>query len=86
MKWSSPKCVMCHLFLFQKTLMLCRTNDNISEPNNPHLVYEGHIRYVRESSVSFVAIDWSLSKIIFFLAANKTDFFSMFLFHVIIVG
>jgi len=43
MKWSSPKCVMCHLFLFQKTLMLCRTNDNISEPNNPHLVYEGHI-------------------------------------------
>ena len=60
MKWSSPKCVMCHLFLFQKTLMLCRTNDNISEPNNPHLVYEGHIRYVRESSVSFVAIDWSL--------------------------
>jgi len=23
--------------------MLCRTNDNISEPNNPHLIYEAHI-------------------------------------------
>ena len=44
LRWASPKLVLCHLFLFHKTLMLCRTNDNLSEPNNPHLIYEAHIR------------------------------------------
>ena len=43
-RFSSPKWVSCHLFLFQKTLMLCKTSDNLSEPNNPHLIYEHHIR------------------------------------------
>jgi len=42
-RWTSQKYVECHLFLFQKTLMLCRTNENLSEPNNPHLVYDNHI-------------------------------------------
>jgi len=42
-RFSSPKWVSCHLFLFQKTLMLCKTSDNLSEPNNPHLIYEHHI-------------------------------------------
>jgi len=23
--------------------MLCRTSENLSEPNNPHLIYENHI-------------------------------------------
>lgn len=43
-RWASQKFVVCHLFLFQKTLMLCRTSENLSEPNNPHLIYENHIR------------------------------------------
>lgn len=43
-RWTSQKNVECHLFLFQKTLMLCRTNENLSEPNNPYLVYDNHIR------------------------------------------
>jgi len=42
-RWASQKFVVCHLFLFQKTLMLCRTSENLSEPNNPHLIYENHI-------------------------------------------
>ena len=24
--------------------MLCKTNENLSEPNNPHLLYDNHIR------------------------------------------
>ena len=32
------------LLLFQKTLVLCKTNENITDPNNPHLIYEHHIR------------------------------------------
>ena len=43
-RFSSQKWAPCHLFLFQKTLMLCKTSDNVSEPNNPHLIYENHIR------------------------------------------
>ena len=43
-RFSSQKWAVCHLFLFQKTLMLCKTSDNVSEPNNPHLIYENHIR------------------------------------------
>lgn len=42
-RFSSQKWAVCHLFLFQKTLMLCKTSDNVSEPNNPHLIYENHI-------------------------------------------
>jgi len=42
-RFSSQKWAPCHLFLFQKTLMLCKTSDNVSEPNNPHLIYENHI-------------------------------------------
>ena len=32
------------LLLFQKSLVLCKTNENLSEPDNPHLYYELHIR------------------------------------------
>ena len=32
------------LLLFQKTLVLCKNNENLSEPDNPHLYYELHIR------------------------------------------
>jgi len=42
-RFSSPKPVSCQLFLFQKTLMLCKTSENLSEPNNPHLLYDCHI-------------------------------------------
>jgi len=42
-KWSSPKSASCHLLHFQKTLVLCKENQNVSEPNNPYLVYENHI-------------------------------------------
>jgi len=43
-RFSTPKSVSCQLFLFQKTLMLCKTSENLSEPNNPHLLYDCHIR------------------------------------------
>jgi hypothetical protein len=43
-KWSSQKASASQLFLFQKTLLLCKTTENLSEPNNPHLLYENHIR------------------------------------------
>ena len=43
-RFSSQKWAVCHLFLFQKTLMLCKTSDNVAEPNNPHLIYENHMR------------------------------------------
>ena len=43
-RFSSPKTVSCQLFLFQKTVMLCKTTENLSEPNNPHLLYDCHIR------------------------------------------
>jgi len=42
-RFSSPKTVSCQLFLFQKTVMLCKTTENLSEPNNPHLLYDCHI-------------------------------------------
>jgi len=42
-RFSTPKSVSCQLFLFQKTLMLCKTSENLSEPNNPHLLYDCHI-------------------------------------------
>jgi len=42
-KLTSPKTVPCRLFLFQKTLMLCKTSENLAEPNNPHLLYDCHI-------------------------------------------
>merc|ERR1711953_226110 len=42
-RFSSPKTVICQLFLFQKTVMLCKTTENLSEPNNPHLLYDCHI-------------------------------------------
>ena len=45
-KWSSQKFSSCHLFLFQKTLLLCQTSANISNPNNQLLFYANHIRYV----------------------------------------
>ena len=37
-RFSSPKTVSCQLFLFQKTVMLCKTTENLSEPHNPHLL------------------------------------------------
>jgi len=42
-RFSSPKTVSCQLFLFQKTVMLCKTTENLSEPHNPHLLYDCHI-------------------------------------------
>eukprot|EP00092_Neocalanus_flemingeri_P027093 GFUD01029380.1.p1 GENE.GFUD01029380.1~~GFUD01029380.1.p1 ORF type:complete len:410 (+),score=112.23 GFUD01029380.1:121-1350(+) len=44
-KWrtSSQKPFSCHLFLFQQTVVLCRTSENCEEQNNPHLYYAGHI-------------------------------------------
>ena len=45
-RFSSPKTVSCQLFLFQKTVMLCKTTENLSEPQNPHLLYDCHIRYL----------------------------------------
>ena len=42
---SSEKDFFCCLFLFQHCLVLCRTKDNIEEPNSPHLTYSGHVRY-----------------------------------------
>ena len=44
-KWSSQKLSSCYLFLFQKSLVLCKTSENISESNNPHLSYANYIRY-----------------------------------------
>jgi hypothetical protein len=44
-KWNSQKRSASQLFLFQKTLLLCKTTANQSEPNNPHLLYDNHIRY-----------------------------------------
>ena len=43
-RFSSPKTVSCQLFLFQKTVMLCKITENLSDPNNPHLFYDCHIR------------------------------------------
>ena len=37
-RFSSPKTVSRQLFLFQKTVMLCKTTENLSEPHNPHLL------------------------------------------------
>eukprot|EP00092_Neocalanus_flemingeri_P023363 GFUD01025330.1.p1 GENE.GFUD01025330.1~~GFUD01025330.1.p1 ORF type:complete len:304 (+),score=83.11 GFUD01025330.1:249-1160(+) len=44
-KWSTSlqKPSSCHLFLFQQTVVLCRTSENCEEQNNPHLYYAGHI-------------------------------------------
>lgn len=42
-RFSSQRPVSSRLFLFQKTLMLCKTTENLSEPNNPHLLYDCHI-------------------------------------------
>ena len=44
-KWGQQKTSLCQLLLFQESLVLCRTNEDPSEPNNPHLFYENHIRY-----------------------------------------
>ena len=44
-KWSSQKLSSCYLFLFQKSLVLCKTSENVSESNNPHLYYSNYIRY-----------------------------------------
>ena len=45
-KWStsSHKPSSCHLFLFQQTVVLCRTSENCEDQNNPHLYYADHIR------------------------------------------
>ena len=43
-KWGQQKTSVCQLLLFQESLVLCRTNEDPSEPNNPHLFYENHIR------------------------------------------
>jgi len=40
---SSQKSSASQLFLFQKSLILCTTKENLSESNNPHLWYEQHI-------------------------------------------
>ena len=42
-KWSSGRSSEFQLILFQKTLFLCKTRENSTEPNNPHLLYESHI-------------------------------------------
>ena len=42
--WAHQKPSPCQLLLFHKTLVLCKTKEHLSEPNNPHLVYENHIR------------------------------------------
>eukprot|EP00092_Neocalanus_flemingeri_P006754 GFUD01007296.1.p1 GENE.GFUD01007296.1~~GFUD01007296.1.p1 ORF type:complete len:191 (+),score=49.79 GFUD01007296.1:70-573(+) len=44
-KWrtSSQKPFSCHLFLFQQTVVLCRTSENCVEQNNPHLFYADHV-------------------------------------------
>ena len=51
--WSGQKATQCQLLLFHKTLLLCRTRDNLSEPNNPHLCYENHIRYILSVAFHF---------------------------------
>ena len=44
-KWSFlPKSSQCHLLLFQKTIVLCKSNESISESECPNLFYEKHIR------------------------------------------
>jgi hypothetical protein len=43
-KWSSQKSSASQLFLFDKTLLLCKTTANLSEPNSSHLLYQNHIR------------------------------------------
>ena len=43
-KWGQQKTSVCQLLLFQESLVLCRTSEDPSEPNNPHLLYENHIR------------------------------------------
>jgi len=44
-KWSGtgPKTVPAHLFLFQQTIVLCRTGPNTIEPNSPKIFYASHI-------------------------------------------
>merc|ERR1711892_695692 len=46
-KWSFlPRSSRCHLLLFQKTIVLCKSNENLSEsesPPCPNLFYEKHI-------------------------------------------
>lgn len=43
-KWGGAvRPAAAHLFLFQKSLLLCRTQENPAEPNTPHLLYEHHI-------------------------------------------
>ena len=46
-RWStrSQKPSPCHLFLFQQTVVLCRTSENCVEQNSPHLYYLNHIRW-----------------------------------------
>ena len=46
-RWStrSQKPSPCYLFLFQQTVVLCRTSENCVEQNSPHLYYLNHIRW-----------------------------------------
>jgi hypothetical protein len=52
-RWSkrSQKPSPCHLFLFQQTVVLCRTSENCVEQHSPHLYYADHIRQVYSSYV-----------------------------------
>ena len=47
-KWStsSQKPSTCHLFLFQQTIVLCKTTEDVEDQNNSHLSYIDHIRYI----------------------------------------
>ena len=44
-RWSGTgaKTVPAHLFLFQQTIVLCRTGPNTIEPNSPKIFYASHI-------------------------------------------
>jgi len=44
-RWStrSQKPSPCHLFLFQQTVVLCRTSENCVQQHSPHLCYLDHI-------------------------------------------
>ena len=48
-RWStrSQKQSPCFLFLFQQTLVLCRTTENYLQQHSPHLCYLDHLRYYR---------------------------------------
>ena len=57
-KWStsSQKPSTCHLFLFQQTIVLCKTTEDVEDQNNSHLSYIDHIRYI--SFEYFVLLEW----------------------------